>query len=380
MLKPETFFQSLQAGGVQFFTGVPDSLLKDICAYISDHTPPERHIISANEGTAVALAMGYHLATGGLPLVYLQNSGLGNLVNPVLSLADPEIYSIPMLLMIGWRGEPGVKDEPQHKKQGRVTEALLRTLEIPCETIDAETREAGAIVTRLAEAALKEQRPQALLVRKGTFEPYQLSATVPPRFEMNREEAIQCVIDQLSAEDLVVSTTGMTSRELFEYREARGEGHERDFLTVGGMGHASQIALGLALQQPARQVFCLDGDGAALMHLGGWTTIGASGCGNFKQILINNGAHDSVGGQPTLGFAVDFQAMARAAGYREVSQARSKSETVARVQALRRATGPALLEIRVNAGHRPDLGRPTIPPLENKKHLMAFLRRPPASG
>ncbi len=376
MLSPEFFFRALKEERINFFSGVPDSLLKNICAYITDNTIDKNHIIAANEGNALSLGIGYHLATNELPLVYMQNSGLGNIVNPLLSLADTDVYAIPMLLMIGWRGEPNVKDEPQHKKQGRITIELLESMGIKYQILSSNTSNAEAekIIQEAVSYAQKNNTPYALVVRKGSFENYKLKSDTKGDFPLLREQAIKLIVDRLSEKDIVVSTTGVTSRELFEYREALGQGHEKDFLTVGGMGHANQIALGIALQKPDRQVFCFDGDGAMLMHMGSLAINANTRCSNFKHIIFNNGAHDSVGGQPTVAYKIDVEAIANAVGYDMVLQANNEYEIKNALKELQQFNGMVLLEIRVNKGFRSDLGRPTTTPLENKKALMDFVR------
>lgn len=373
MLNPSTFLHQLSKNDVAFFAGVPDSLLKEICACIAQNASPTQHVITANEGNAIALGLGYHIATGKIPLIYLQNSGLGNTINPLLSLTDPEIYSIPMLLLIGWRGEPGIKDEPQHKKQGEVTLSLLEAMGIPYTVLDASLEDAEEAIAEAIRVARTELRPYALVVRKGTFDKY---STLKSEREhpMLREEAIKAVAEAFGERDIIVSTTGMASRELFEIREALGQGHQKDFLTIGGMGHTSQIALGIALQKPDRQVVCIDGDGSVLMHMGALAINGTSTCQNFKHIVINNGAHDSVGGQPTVAQKIDLVGAARAMGYQHVVSATSPKELPEALSALREALGPALLEIVVDKGNRPDLGRPTTSPIENKKQFMEFVR------
>ena len=375
MISTEQFYQSLINNGVKFFTGVPDSLLKDICAYITDNTSKERHVIAANEGGAIALATGHHLATGKTPLVYMQNSGLGNAVNPLLSLADTEVYSIPMLLMIGWRGEPGVKDEPQHIKQGEVTLDLLKVMKIPYAILPDNIEKANEVLQKAISYTNKHNAPYALIVRKGSFEPYKLKGTVNSEYSLTREDAIEVVIQNLNKNDIVVSTTGMASRELFETRKRLGLTHENDFLTVGSMGHASQIALGIAIEKPNRNVYCFDGDGAILMHTGSMSIIGDLAPKNFKHILFNNGVHDSVGGQPTVGFNTNFCSIAKAFNYKHTFQVNSLIELNTSLAEFKEIEGPALLEILVKKGARKDLGRPTKSPLENKVALMKNLNQ-----
>ena len=379
MLDPAWLYGVLAENDVDFFCGVPDSLLKSICAYITDHVPSENHIIASNEGAAMAIAAGYHLATGRLPLVYLQNSGIGNLVNPLLSLADPDVYSIPMLIMIGWRGEPGVKDEPQHVKQGRVMLAMLEAMEVPYCVISGESDAAKEEIARMARTAVEQQRPTALIIRKSAIGPYQLQGRDAPAPPLAREQAIELIVESMAADDVVVSTTGMISRELYELRRRRGEEDGRDFLTVGSMGHACSIALGIALRQPARRVFCLDGDGAVLMHMGSLAIQGRFAPRNFRHIVLNNGCHDSVGGQPTVGFEVSLPAVAAACGYTVIETAETPEAIREGFGRLCAAAGPAFFEVRVRKGARKDLGRPLSTPLENKTVFMGRLRNAPGN-
>lgn len=379
MICSKAFYRTLQSSGIHFYAGVPDSLLKAFCACLSDHADPETHIIAANEGGAVALAAGYHLATGRVPLVYMQNSGFGNSINPLLSLTDPEVYSIPMLLLIGWRGEPGLPDEPQHVKQGSVQGKLLDAVDIPWAVIGPESADFETVVRTMIAQAESEKRPVALLVRKGTFEPYHSIHGEPDTPLLTREEALRVLVPSLEEQDIVVSTTGMLSREVFEIRASHKMGHHRDFLTVGSMGHCSQIALGIAIQKRSRRVFCIDGDGSLLMHMGSLAITGSRKPANFRHIVINNGAHDSVGGQPTAGFLIDIPALATACGYRESRSVHDRQTLAEGMDWLKEATGPVLLEVRVKKGARKDLGRPDRKPVHNKKQFMDYLLKEPPS-
>ena len=373
MLDCKQFYDTLVGEGVDLFAGVPDSLLKDFCAYVTDNTDPRRNVITANEGSAIALAAGHHLATRRFGLVYMQNSGLGNTVNPVTSLADPDVYGVPMLMLVGWRGEPGVKDEPQHVKMGKVTLDVLKAMGVEHAVLPDSMPEAVAAVGRAVSRMREASAPYALVVKKGTFDAYKLRNKTETTFTMSREEAIVRVVEALPPDAVVVATTGMPSRELFETRERRKEGHDRDFLTVGSMGHASQIALGVALARPERSVWCLDGDGAVLMHMGGLASIGALAPNNYKHVVLNNGAHDSVGGQPTVALKVDLPGIARASGYRAASSAEDDASLVRALAELARAPGPALVEARVKKGNRADLGRPTVGPRDTKTLFMTRL-------
>ncbi len=377
MLEPSKFFSLLEENEVEFFTGVPDSLLKYFCAYVTDNVSEEDHIIAANEGNAIGVAAGYHLATGKIPLVYMQNSGMGNATNPLLSLVDEEVYEIPVLLMIGWRGEPGVKDACQHIKQGKITRELLDTMEIPNHVLPEDILEAKGLIEEIVEGMKEDGKPRALVVRRGTFSEYTLGEEDEVRCEMSREEAIEQMLKSVgreSGENLVVSSTGKISRELYEVRERLGQGHEKDFLMVGSMGHASQIALGVALKNEDKQVVCMEGDGSLIMHMGGLATISLNEVTNFKHVILNNCAHDSVGGQPTAAPVVDFQKIAEGAGYRKVMMAERSAELEEKMKELLACEGPALLEVRVEKGAREDLGRPDVEPLDRKKMFMDFLQ------
>lgn len=374
MIRPQFFYELLKENGTGFFTGVPDSLLKSFCAYITDNVEGKNHIIAANEGCAVGLAAGHYFATGTVPLVYMQNSGLGNTVNPLLSLTDKEVYSVPMLLVIGWRGEPNVHDEPQHIKQGRVTCSLLDAMEIPYCILSDEEDEVKVQVKKAYSRIKESSAPYAVVVRKGIFDSYKLKANEVVPADMSRENAIEKIVLSAPSNSCFVSTTGMISRELYELRDKYGQGHAKDFLTVGSMGHASQIALGIALSKPGKKVFCIDGDGAAIMHLGGLTAIASQKPKNMVHIVLNNGAHDSVGGQPTVGRKIDLCGIAFACGYTKVVTVKTLEEVEVQLKDLSSAEGTFLIEALVSKGSRADLGRPKSTPVENKKAFMEFLK------
>lgn len=372
MIAPQALFEALKRRGVGLFAGVPDSLLASFCAYVDDNGSRAEHVITANEGNAVALAAGYHLSSGKIGAVYLQNSGLGNTINPLTSIVDPDVYRIPLLLIIGWRGEPGVKDEPQHVKQGRITPEQLDLLEIPYWILEASS-DLDAIVTRAFESLAHRNAPVALLVRKDTFAGYKSRRKPAHDWQMKREDALRTLLDLASDKDLVISTTGKTSREVYELR-ARSGVPQRDFLTVGGMGHTASIALGVALGNPKRRVICLDGDGSVLMHLGALPIIGDLRPPNLVHVLLNNAAHESVGGQPTVAGSLDFAAIARASGYRGYWMAGDHDAIGRAWSELVEQPGPALLEVRVSVGSREDLGRPTSSPEDNKRAFIEVAR------
>ena len=374
MISPQFFYDTLASYGINFYTGIPDSLLKNLCAYITDHADATHNIIAANEGGAIGLAAGHFLATGQPACVYMQNSGEGNIINPLASLTDPEVYCIPVLLLIGWRGHPGVHDEPQHVKQGKITTSLLNTMGINFDILSKEENKAEKQIAK-AVAALKNKEVYALVIEKDTFEDYKLENVEKNDLTMSREEAIQTVAAALGEKDCIVSTTGMISRELFEYRAAMRQGHERDFLTVGSMGHASQIALGIAMAKPDRKVWCFDGDGAVIMHMGSMAIVASKELKNYVHVVFNNGAHDSVGGQPTVGLKIDLPAVAKAVGYKNAFSVETPKYLMGLLDKVKNQEGPVLLEIKVKKGNRKDLGRPTTTPIQNKEALMAFLQK-----
>ena len=375
MIRPSFFYDLLIKNGTDFFAGVPDSLLKNFCAYITDTAPAEKHIISANEGSATALACGYHFATGKIPLIYMQNSGEGNMVNPMLSIADKDVYSVPMLIVIGWRGEPGVHDEPQHVKQGKVTCDLLDAMKIPFEVLSENEDDLPAQFEKAYKYIKDNNAQYAFVIRKGTFDEYKLQNNIPVEGKMSREEAIEKIILNADSSTAFVSTTGMASRELYELRDKYNQGHEKDFLTVGGMGHASQIALSIAMQKKDRQIYCIDGDGASIMQMGGMATIGSRKPSNYVHFVLNNGAHDSVGGQPTVGRQIDLCAIAAGCGYENIVKVETPEELEAVLRDYETKDKLTFVEVMVTKGARKDLGRPKSTPVENKEALMSFLNK-----
>ena len=375
MISPSFFIEKLRENGIDCFAGVPDSLLKNICAYITDHCDAQHNIITANEGAAVGLAAGHYLATGKPACVYMQNSGEGNIINPLASLTDPEVYNIPVLLLIGWRGRPGVHDEPQHVKQGKVTTGLLNTMGINFDVLSKDEEKADKQIAKAVEA-LNRKEVYALVIEKDTFDNYQLStANSQSELSLSREKAIQIVAAALGEKDAIVSTTGMISRELFEFRTLMNQGHERDFLTVGSMGHASQIALGIAMEKSDRRIWCFDGDGASIMHMGSMAIVAQKAPKNYIHVVFNNGAHDSVGGQPTVGLFIDLPAIAMAVGYKHVYSCNSQDYLAELLETIKKEDGPIFLQVCVKKGNRKDLGRPTTTPIQNKEALMNFLKK-----
>lgn len=360
--------------GADFYTGVPDSQLKALCNYLMARygIDPKHHVIAANEGNCTALAAGYHLATGKVPVVYMQNSGEGNIINPAASLLNDKVYAIPVVFIVGWRGEPGVHDEPQHIYQGEVTVKLLEDMGISAFVIGKETTE-EALSAKMEEfrTILAAGKDVAFVIRKGAL-------TDAPKVEyrndntMIREQIIQHIV-KVSGEDPVVSTTGKASRELFETRVANGQSHKYDFLTVGSMGHSSSIALGVAIQKPKQRIWCVDGDGAVLMHMGAMAVIGTNRPKNLIHVVINNGAHETVGGMPTVAKDIDLVAIAKACGYPYAVCVNNFDDLDRELAAAKQRNELSLIEAKCSIGAREDLGRPTTTALENKRNFMEYL-------
>ena len=362
-----------KSNNVDFFTGVPDSQLKHFCNYLMDtYGISDNHIIAANEGNAVALAAGYHLATGKIPCVYLQNSGFGNVVNPITSLLSDKVYAIPCLFVIGWRGEPNLRDEPQHVFQGEITLELLDILDIDYIVVDKGTSE-DEIAIRMNQfrSSLDLGRSVAIVVKKGALA-YDQKVKYENDVPTIREDIIRH-ITKSSNEDIVISTTGKTSRELFENREQNNQSHKYDFLTVGSMGHSSSIALGVALNKPNTRVWCIDGDGAAIMHMGSMGLIGSMSPKNYIHVLINNEAHESVGGQPTVASSMDFRKIADGCGYKSSYLVENLNELDGVLHEIKDKEGPVFIEVKSAIRSRDDLGRPTSTPVENKTAFMKYL-------
>ena len=360
--------------GSDFYTGVPDSQLKALCNYLmaTYGIDPHHHVIAANEGNCTALAAGYHLATGKIPVVYMQNSGEGNIINPVASLLNDKVYAIPVVFIIGWRGEPGIHDEPQHIYQGEVTRRLLDDMDIANfvigrDTTDEEAEKAMESFRQVLEAG----KSVAFVIRKGALTDAP-NVVYKNDYPMLREEIIRHIV-KASGEDPIISTTGKASRELFETRVANGQSHKYDFLTVGSMGHSSSIALGVALNKPEQRIWCVDGDGALLMHMGSMAVIGSNKPRNLIHIVINNGAHETVGGMPTVADSIDLVGIARACGYPYAVCVDNFDTLDAELEAAKTRNELSLIEVKCSIGARADLGRPTTTALENKKNFMEYL-------
>lgn len=372
-MKVEEFIKIIDA---DFYTGVPDSQLKPICNYLMAcyGIDSKHHIIAANEGNCAAIAAGYYLATGKVPVVYLQNSGEGNILNPVTSLLHQKVYAIPELFIIGWRGEPGIPDEPQHIFQGEITRTLLDELEIASFVVTSETSgEEMTMIMKDFQGLFAQGRSTAFIVKKNAVT-YDGKIIYKNSYKLKREEIIRKIVEA-AEKDIIISTTGKASRELFEIRTRNGQEHNHDFLTVGSMGHTSSIALGVAIQKPHKRIWCIDGDGAALMHMGAMAVLGAHKPENMIHIIINNESHETVGGMPTVAGSIDFVGIAKACGYENafcVSDWDNLNEALVYVKEQK---GLSLIEIKCAIGAREDLGRPTTTAAENKKNFMEYLSK-----
>jgi len=367
MIQSKELFEVLKQQDLSFITGVPCSTYRDFLIYVNNHEEEITHIRATSEGESIGIAAGYYLATQKVPLVYMQNSGLGNAINPLTSLMDKEVYSIPALLFVSWRAEPGQHDEPQHKKMGRIMCDMLDVLEIPHEMADSNLFYLARQIKKMKEKALQERMPVALIFRQGILAKDQVA--LEEKQYMTREEVLETLLAKIG-KNIVVSTTGKASREIYEIREKSGEGHQFDFLTVGSLGCASSIGLGIAKSQ-SKNVYIIDGDGSLLMKMGTLATIGNYKPKNLAHILIDNGVHESTGGQPTVSRTVHWEGIFQAVGYQSVMTVETRDELGS--LKLDQINGPLAVVIRVSPGSRDNLGRPATTPAQNKEGFMEFL-------
>lgn len=371
-MKVEEFVELLDS---EFYTGVPDSCLQPLCNYLMDQYGISRqHVVAANEGNCTALAAGYHLATGKVPVVYLQNSGIGNIINPIASLLHKEVYAIPCIFVVGWRGEPGIHDEPQHIYQGKVTVSLLEEMGVQTFVISKETNvsEISRVMEKFAKV-LKQGGNVAFVIQKGALS-YDGVLNYRNRYSLQREEVIEHIL-RYSGDSPVISTTGKISRELYENRDFAGQGHFRDFLTVGSMGHCSSIALGIAMQKQNDRIWCIDGDGSILMHMGAMAVIGSSGQKNIVHIVINNCAHETVGGMPTVADQIQLTEIAKGCGYPCAHCVDHLEELDQILEEAKDAKELYFIEVKTSIGSRENLGRPATGTIENKQDFMKYLRK-----
>lgn len=372
-MKAEKFIEEVKKIGIESIIGVPDSTLKQFCDYLNtDGVGKIRHMVPPNEGAAIGIATGVFLGTNKPACVYMQNSGLGNTVNPITSLANEKVYDIPMLLVIGWRGEPGFHDEPQHKFMGEITEDLLKVMDINYSIISKDTTDEELEgIFELANTQMSDNKQYAIIVKKDTFEKRK-GGNYDNSYSMVREDAIKAILGALNKDDFVVSTTGKISREVYEEADIICGQHMQEFLTVGGMGHASMIALGIADNHKNRRVICIDGDGAVLMHMGSLAFIGNQSPENLIHICINNEAHESVGGMPTGARGQAYSEVARVCGYKAVFSTDNEKDLIEILHKVRNISGPIFIEIKVSMYSREDLGRPKESASENKNNFMKY--------
>lgn len=355
MIDPKKAIAHMEDKGVGFVVGVPDSLMKGFCSELDDWGGSINHVVAPNEGSAVAAAAGHYLGSHTPAVVYMQNSGLGNAVNPLTSLASGDVYGIPMVLMIGWRGEPGVKDEPQHGHQGRVTPDLLATLDIPTTVVRPDT-DFQQVFADAYDQSISSSGPVALLVGKGSFAGQQAASA--ELAGLSRIEAVEAIVGSGPEPAVYVATTGFTGRELALVRDRVQESWERDFLMVGSMGHASAISVGIAKSRPNVRVICLDGDGALAMHMGNMALVGREKPTNLIHILLNNGVHESVGGQESVATAVSWKDVALSSGYTRADAATDADGLGSLMDELSDAEGPVFVEVSIRTGSVEGLPRP----------------------
>ncbi|MFX1363512.1 MAG: phosphonopyruvate decarboxylase [Promethearchaeota archaeon] len=376
MIVCEEFIKILEKYDFTFFTGIPDSTFKDLMKYLTDNPNGNlKNIVACNECEAIAIASGYHLATNNIGIVYMQNSGFGKTVNPLTSLCDPEVYSIPILLMIGWRGEPNIMDAPQHKKMGIITLPILETLQIPYEVLEPNLQKIDKALNHALDYFTNKKGPYALIFRRNFFQNYEMKTSLTNNYHLTTREVIQIILDSFSTDEIVVSTTGYISRRIFEYREKNIKDHHKSFYNIGSMGCASSIGLSIALQKQKNRVIVFDGDGAAIMQMGAFSTIGKYAPSNFVHIIIDNEAHESTGCQPTNSASIKFIDIARASNYKWNVKVERKDELYEVLDIIQNRNGPILIVIKTKIHSEPDLKRPDKLPREYKKDFMRYLSK-----
>lgn len=370
MIKCKDFVEHLHKYNINFYIGVPDSLLNNLSKYFLKTLNNKEHIIAANEGNALAIAVGNYLATNSIPVVYMQNSGIGNIVNPVVSLIDSKVYNIPILFLIGWRGKPDIYDEPQHIQQGKITKSLLDLIDIKNSVMPENIKDAKIVINEAINYMLKTNKPYALIIQKDTFEEEIYYIADDNKLEITREKAIEIIISNLNDDDIIVSTTGKISREVFEIRENLNQSHKNDFLVVGSMGFASSIAAGIANANSYHNIYCLDGDGSAIMHMGSMSIIGQMKLKNLRHIILNNGCHESVGISPTVGFEINFCSIAKSCGYDYIYYTDNKTQLNNIFFSIKELPSSTFLEVRINQISRKNLGRPSNSLINSKELFM----------
>lgn len=373
MVDQKLLFAALNQMGVDFFTGVPDSLLNDFCLYLVKNIPDGQHVMAANEGNAIGIAAGHYMATGKIPVVYMQNSGIGNATNPLLSLTHECVYGIPMILVIGWRGDPAISDHAQHKKQGELTPVLMKDMDIPYEILDSD----DSVIEKFAWAVAKAKEissPVALIAKKAILTEKVKKQVYPDSRLMNREEAVSAVVEVLGSDAVYLGTTGRATREVHEQLKAHGVGEGHEFQNVGSMGHVSSVGLGLALARPDQKVVVFDGDAAVVMHMGALATNCRYKAGNLIHIVLNNGVNESVGGQPSAGYVINLTEVAAACGYRTPGHAVETKEELQRIiRDFDKGEMPLFVDVHVRQGIRSDMPKLNIDHKAQKDALMKNL-------
>jgi len=362
MIDVRHFVDELIRQDANVFTGIPCSYLTPLIHEVIARKET-RYVLASSEGDALAIASGIWLA-GGMGVVFCQNSGLGNMVNPLTSMNEP--FGIPALLLVTWRGKPGVKDEPQHKRMGEITPELLSLIGVEWELLPQEEGTALEVLKRACNFIRRVQRPYALVMSRSTFTSDE-DIAIPSSNYPSRSEALAAFLDNVDAGAVVIATTGKTGRELFTLDDRCGH-----FYCVGSMGYASSVAHGIALGSK-RRVYLLDGDGAAIMHMGNLTSIGSSHPANLIHIVLDNGCYDSTGAQPTASTSVDFVALALAVGYAQAQSCRSQGDFVLALRSHLPGTGPRLLHVPIRMGSMSQLGRPTTTPYDVARRLRELL-------
>ena len=352
MIKVDALINLLKKNNTNFFTGVPDSVLKELSSYLKNK---RNHIIATNEGAAVSIGIGHYLSTKKIPCIYMQNSGLSNALNPLISIAHKKVYSIPLILVIGWRGSPRIKDEPQHNVKGKITQQLLKLLNIKYTVL--KSNKDFAKFDKQIKYAKKSKSIVACLIERGTLQKIIKSNSKKDFYNLDKEFFLKKLLEELPSKSKVIASTGYNSRELMYLRKKFNFNNSKDFYMVGGMGHTSSVALGFSLSSK-NKTFCIDGDGSFLMHLGSIMTAGNFANKNFKYILLNNNTHDSVGGQSTNADNIDFDRLSKSLGFKKFYSIKKKQNLRKIIKNFIKINSPSFLEVKVTNSKIKKLPRP----------------------
>ena len=354
MIKIDSLINVLKKNDINFFTGIPDSILIELSRFLQNKNK-RKHIRATSEGSAISIGIGHYLSTKQVPCIYMQNSGLSNALNPLISITSKKVYNIPLVLIIGWRGSPRVKDEPQHNVKGKITESILKLLNIKY-TIVRSGNDLSQF-NKIVKNAKKNNNIAACLIEQGTIKKIKKTYNKKNFYKLNKELFLKTLLETLEKNSKVISSTGYNSRELMYLRNKYKLINTKDFYMVGGMGHTASVALGYSLSTKKKTI-CIDGDGSFLMHLGSIKTAGTFANNNFKYILLNNNSHDSVGGQNTYANNIDFEKLSKSLGFKKFYKIKNNKNLKQNIKRFLKGNNLNFLEVKITNSKIKNLPRP----------------------